>query len=150
MKKFLLAIVALVSFQFVTAQGTVLSPGDVMIIQYQADTPDEYAFVTFVDLAAGTTIYITDCGTFAGGGFNSPCNEGGDVFVASSAIPAGSVIMSGDAQVSNYSGPGTINSISLSTSGDQLIVFQDIDGACLLYTSPSPRDLSTSRMPSSA
>ena len=26
----------------------------------------------------------------------------------------------------------------------------DRDGACLLYTSPSPRDLSTSRMPSSA
>ena len=26
----------------------------------------------------------------------------------------------------------------------------DHDGACLLYTSPSPRDLSTSRMPSSA
>ena len=26
----------------------------------------------------------------------------------------------------------------------------DIDGTCLLYTSPSPRDLSTSRMPSSA
>ena len=25
-----------------------------------------------------------------------------------------------------------------------------IDGICLLYTSPSPRDLSTSRMPSSA
>ena len=24
------------------------------------------------------------------------------------------------------------------------------DGSCLLYTSPSPRDLSTSRMPSSA
>ena len=26
----------------------------------------------------------------------------------------------------------------------------DPDTACLLYTSPSPRDLSTSRMPSSA
>ena len=25
-----------------------------------------------------------------------------------------------------------------------------VDGICLLYTSPSPRDLSTSRMPSSA
>ena len=25
-----------------------------------------------------------------------------------------------------------------------------LEGACLLYTSPSPRDLSTSRMPSSA
>ena len=26
----------------------------------------------------------------------------------------------------------------------------DLSGICLLYTSPSPRDLSTSRMPSSA
>ena len=26
----------------------------------------------------------------------------------------------------------------------------ECDGSCLLYTSPSPRDLSTSRMPSSA
>ena len=30
------------------------------------------------------------------------------------------------------------------------IYFSDIHHACLLYTSPSPRDLSTSRMPSSA
>ena len=28
--------------------------------------------------------------------------------------------------------------------------FSVLDNACLLYTSPSPRDLSTSRMPSSA
>ena len=28
--------------------------------------------------------------------------------------------------------------------------FLGVDGPCLLYTSPSPRDLSTSRMPSSA
>ena len=30
------------------------------------------------------------------------------------------------------------------------IVQREHPGACLLYTSPSPRDLSTSRMPSSA
>ena len=30
------------------------------------------------------------------------------------------------------------------------LVLQAIEGGCLLYTSPSPRDLSTSRMPSSA
>ena len=29
-------------------------------------------------------------------------------------------------------------------------VYSDADKNCLLYTSPSPRDLSTSRMPSSA
>ena len=34
----------------------------------------------------------------------------------------------------------------------ELILLERIEklGACLLYTSPSPRDLSTSRMPSSA
>ena len=31
-----------------------------------------------------------------------------------------------------------------------IIAFEDYILACLLYTSPSPRDLSTSRMPSSA
>ena len=31
-----------------------------------------------------------------------------------------------------------------------LLELLDADGTCLLYTSPSPRDLSTSRMPSSA
>ena len=31
-----------------------------------------------------------------------------------------------------------------------LLIFQAMDGACLLYTSPSPRDGLLSRMPSSA
>jgi len=39
-------------------------------------------------------------------------------------------------------------------SKGRLILLDEVDGinlrACLLYTSPSPRDLSTSRMPSSA
>ena len=33
---------------------------------------------------------------------------------------------------------------------DEVAVYQDYVEGCLLYTSPSPRDLSTSRMPSSA
>ena len=33
---------------------------------------------------------------------------------------------------------------------DDLLVDIETDKVCLLYTSPSPRDLSTSRMPSSA
>ena len=31
-----------------------------------------------------------------------------------------------------------------------IALYGRVDGNCLLYTSPSPRDLSTSRMPSSA
>jgi len=34
--------------------------------------------------------------------------------------------------------------------GEPVVVVRDNTGTCLLYTSPSPRDLSTSRMPSSA
>ena len=33
---------------------------------------------------------------------------------------------------------------------DEDVSFSSIEDVCLLYTSPSPRDLSTSRMPSSA
>ena len=32
----------------------------------------------------------------------------------------------------------------------EIVLMSDQHGICLLYTSPSPRDLSTSRMPSSA
>ena len=38
----------------------------------------------------------------------------------------------------------------LDTTDGRFVFGQDQDGLCLLYTSPSPRDLSTSRMPSSA
>ena len=33
---------------------------------------------------------------------------------------------------------------------DRLLANEDVDGVCLLYTSPSPRDRQKSRMPSSA
>ena len=40
--------------------------------------------------------------------------------------------------------------VDISNLAKALGVSADYKGACLLYTSPSPRDLSTSRMPSSA
>ena len=36
------------------------------------------------------------------------------------------------------------------SSGQQIAIAEPLVSSCLLYTSPSPRDLSTSRMPSSA
>ena len=41
----------------------------------------------------------------------------------------------------------TLSRLTMSTNGDEKIVQQI---TCLLYTSPSPRDPKTSRMPSSA
>ena len=44
-----------------------------------------------------------------------------------------------------------VATVMIETKGTQLVSFQQVtDTTCLLYTSPSPRDLSTSRMPSSA
>ena len=40
--------------------------------------------------------------------------------------------------------------IASSDEFDVVLTNHDVDETCLLYTSPSPRDLSTSRMPSSA
>ena len=44
----------------------------------------------------------------------------------------------------------TTNGGADNISGAAYAAFEDVIYACLLYTSPSPRDLSTSRMPSSA
>ena len=43
-----------------------------------------------------------------------------------------------------------VNAVNAMSFEDAKKIYQGADNACLLYTSPSPRDLSTSRMPSSA
>ena len=53
-------------------------------------------------------------------------------------------------EIENASGVGTVGNAKC---GDIMRMFLDIDDKthiCLLYTSPSPRDRSVSRMPSSA
>ena len=51
--------------------------------------------------------------------------------------------------LSNNTGPGAQAAIrALTRAGMTITRIEDV--TCLLYTSPSPRDLSTSRMPSSA
>ena len=46
---------------------------------------------------------------------------------------------SGEATITSYLG-----------TAEEVVVPAELDGYCLLYTSPSPRDPKTSRMPSSA
>jgi len=58
------------------------------------------------------------------------------------------VIVSNDGAnaTANRLGRGVVTVIPISSNIQRVYPFQ----VCLLYTSPSPRDLSTSRMPSSA
>ncbi len=118
-----------------SAQGTVLSAGDLSVVYYQGDDPDAIGLITFVPLATGTTIYFTDCGAVAGSGaLYSPCDEGARKFVVTTPIPEGEIIFwdanTTDTRFSIYSEPGVLDgNLLFSTGGDQALVFQDTDGA---------------------
>ena len=144
---FFIFFLTLSFFPSSNGQGTVLAPGDIMVLQIDEDEQgvnfDNFIFVTFVDLVAGTTIYFTDCGVFPGTGTfidltaeptYTTCPEGAAKFVAAAAIDAGSIfqfsgITSGP-QFSDFS-DALITGLKIDfyTAGDQCIVFQDTDGA---------------------
>ncbi|MBR9913319.1 MAG: T9SS type A sorting domain-containing protein [Algicola sp.] len=116
-----------------TQAQTTLVPGDIAILWYQADTPDSFAFTTFVDLEGGTQILFTDCGAVPAGTFDpAGCGEGANVYtVPVSGIEAGEIISYNFAvptsEFSNYSGDSVITSatgMSLSTGGDSITVLQ--------------------------
>ena len=110
---------------------TSLVPGDIAIFWNQTDSPpgfdDNFAFVTFVDMAAGTVIYFTDCGADAAG-FNTPCIEGAFRYtVPAGGITTGDIIRTdvNAADFTTYNDTRIIGGFATSTSGDQVIAFQD-------------------------
>ncbi len=110
MKKFLLVcLFILFTSNLLFAQST-LSAGDIAIIGFNFDNPDEFAFVALIDLESGTQINFTDNGWQASGSFRG--GEGTDTWTASSAISAGTIV--------------TVNpsSMALSSSGDQILAYQ--------------------------
>lgn len=123
---FLLAF-ALLFAPSVNAQTT-LNPGDLVIINVQADTPDTFIFIPMVDLAAGTVVYFTDCGVSSAGAFASPCNEGAQVYTApGGGIAAGTIITwtSGASNFASYTDTRITGSLDLAVAGDQIFAFQD-------------------------
>ena len=128
---FFLSIAGALLFSNTTNAQTVLAPGDIVVFWNQADTPDGFAFVTFVDLDPGTVIYFTDCGVVPAGTFDpAGCGEGAVAYtvpVGGKAI--GDVVQWADgvADFADYPGDATIlggSGPSFSTGGDQIIVFQ--------------------------
>ena len=51
--------------------ATVLSPGDLAIVQYNSGTTDSFTFVFARDIEAGTVVNFTDNGWLAAGGFRA-------------------------------------------------------------------------------
>ncbi|MCK8479264.1 T9SS type A sorting domain-containing protein [Psychroserpens algicola] len=123
---------SILSIQHTQAQ-TVLLPGDIAIIWYQADTPDSFAFATFVDLDAGTEIIFTDCGAVPAGTFDpAGCGEGAIVYtVPASGLLAGEIVTYDDSlpgvDFVDFAGDAVITGttgMALSTGGDHITVLQ--------------------------
>ena len=112
---------------------TTLVAGDIGVLWNQADTPDDFAFVTYVDLAEGTGIYFTDCGTttFADGFRMPACTEGAVKYtVPAGGLQTGEIIKYfGNPNFVAYTDSRITGGLGLATSGDQIVVFQDATSA---------------------
>lgn len=117
----------LVLLPLIALAQTNLQAGDIAIIHNQADTPDDFAFVTFVDLQPGTEIIFTDCGADAAG-FNTPCTEGAYKYsVPAGGHLAGAIIKfmaTANPNFTPYNDFRITGGFATSTSGDQIIAFQ--------------------------
>lgn len=135
MKTKLLLFTFLIGFALSIQQtkAQTLVPGDIVIFWIQADTPDAFAFTTFVELNEGTEILFTDCGAVPAGTFDpAGSGEGAIVYTAPvGGLQIGEVVIYDDSgpapEFSNYGGDSRINGTSgmaLSVSGDQITVLQ--------------------------
>lgn len=125
MKRTLLLLLTLLPLM--SLAQTTLVAGDIAIIHNQTDTPDDFAFVTFVDLLPGTEIVFTDCGADAAG-FNTPCTEGAYKYtVPAGGHLAGDIIKfmaTANTDFTVYNDSRITGGFATSTSGDQIIAYQ--------------------------
>lgn len=116
--------------QLVSVDGNVcpvpsgsFSPGDISIVGFSTDTPDEFAFATWTSIPNGTQLSFTE-NAFDGAVLNS--NEGTVVWEnnTGSAIAPGTVIVYTDGAGFDLGtvASGSIN--GLSTSGDNLFIYE--------------------------
>lgn len=88
---------------------TTLTVGDIAILGYNTDDPDQVVFVPLVDLSAGTVIYFTDN---AWSGTALASNEGTYTYTAASTVTKGTTVTL------------STTGMSLSNSGDQILAYQ--------------------------
>ncbi|AWI86988.1 nuclease [Methylobacterium sp. DM1] len=108
--------------------ATSLAAGDIALVGYDADNPDDFAFVILRDIEAGTSITFTD------NGWNSSTNaflsnEGSYTYTAPTALAGGTVIhptadsAAGGANTPVYTATDAPR-FSFSTNGDQILAYQ--------------------------
>jgi hypothetical protein len=98
--------------------ATVLTAGDIAIVNYKSINPDAFSFVFTRDVEVGTSVNFTDKGWLAVGGFRP--GEGTVTYTAPTAIAAGTVI--------------TLTGLAFNVDGDQVIAYQGSEASpTILY-----------------
>ncbi len=115
--KVLLAIFCVFVFFKMQAQ-TILTPGDIVIVNVNADDPDYFDFVPLVDLETGTIINFTD---IAWTGTSFATNEGTKIYTASAPVTKGTVLSYTGTNTGDWTSSGSYNA---ATGGDNLLAYQ--------------------------
>src|SRR5262245_28895850 len=87
----LLAITLLLTNTPVRAAPTTLTAGDIAIIGFNFDDPDEFAFVLMVNVGSGTQINFTDNGWRNNNTFRT--GEGTFTWTAGTDLTAGTIVV---------------------------------------------------------
>ena len=144
-----LPLAAITATLLSTSSFGALIAGDVAIVGFQASgvTTDSVSFVTFVDLAPGTTLYFTDNG-WTGTAFRGVSATDGDGnenlmrFTVVNTIVAGTIIGSRTSSadyawaLSGLVGPGTsaYAQLSLSSTGEQVTILESTNLANPIFS----------------
>lgn len=119
------------------SSATVLGAGEMAVASASSDTPDAFSFVSFVNIAANTTIFFTDKGWDANAGAfqtTAASDEGIIQWSSTSSLVAGTEVVVTNADNGSISasvGTATRSSgdFDLSTDGDQVIIFQGTEAS---------------------
>ncbi len=114
------AITGIAALALASGAHAAVGTGDLAIIGYNSDNPDQFKFVLLGDVGSGETVNFTDNGWFAAGGFRA--TEGVLSWTSGTALSAGTIvdINGGVASTGSVSSSG---SFALSASGDQVIAY---------------------------
>ncbi len=115
-----------VQSQLVLPPPSVLAAGDIVVLAYQADNPDQFVFFVMADINPGTRISFTDNGW--NGAASTPAlssNENTIVWEAPlTGVEAGTVITFTDGSDFSLGAKISGSFNGASASGDQLLIYQ--------------------------
>lgn len=118
MKKAIYLFILFLNIQNIESQ-TILNPGDIMFVNINSTSPDNFDFVLLVDVEAGTIIKFTDNAWTGGDSLRT--NEGILTWTSSSSITKGTIISYSGLVNSEWE---TSGQFAISNNGETILAFQ--------------------------